>query len=157
MISVVAAAAMFVFVAVPPADAQPFANWTQYLFSAGHSSHNGAATAIKPGNAAKVSQAWKFAPGTNPSGLAGFLSSPTVYNGVVYIGARNGYFYALDENTGNMMWSRRIGFVTGKTCGKQGFTSTATVAPDPTTGKPTVYVYGPAGYLYAMNATTGLD
>jgi outer membrane protein assembly factor BamB len=157
MVSVVAAAAMFILVAVAPADAQPFANWTQYLFSAGHSSHNGAATAIKPGNAANVSQAWKFAPGTNPSGLAGFLSSPTVYNGVVYIGARNGNFYALDENTGNVLWQRSIGYVKGKTCGKQGFTSTATVASDPTTGKPTVYVYGPDGYLYAMNATTGSD
>jgi outer membrane protein assembly factor BamB len=160
MVSVVAAAAMFVAVAVTPADAQPFANWAQYLFSAGHSSHNGAATAITPANANSVSQAWKFKPPTAPpggSGLAGFLSSPTVYNGVIYIGARNGYFYALDENTGNVLWSRSIGFVPGKTCGKQGFTSTATVAPDPTSGHPTVYVYGADGYLYAMDAATGND
>ena len=43
----------------------------------------------------------------------------------------------------------------GTTCGPQGFTSTATVAPDPTSGKPTVYVYGATGYLYAMDAATG--
>jgi outer membrane protein assembly factor BamB len=157
MVSVVAAAAMFVLVAVAPASAQTFANWTQYLFSAGHSSHNGAATAITPANANTVSQAWKFKPPTAPSGLAGFLSSPTVYNGVIYIGARNGNFYALDENTGNVLWSRSIGYVPGKTCGKQGFASTATVAPDPTSGKPTVYVYGASGYLYAMDAATGND
>jgi outer membrane protein assembly factor BamB len=157
MVSVVAAAAMFVLVAVAPASAQTFANWTQYLFSAGHSSDNGAATAITPANAPTVAQAWKFKPPTAPSGLAGFLSSPTVYNGVIYIGARDGNFYALDENTGNEIWHRSIGFVTGKTCGKQGFTSTATVAPDPTSGQPTVYVYGADGYLYAMDAATGND
>ena len=157
MVSVVAAAAMFVLVAVAPADAQPFANWTQYLFSAGHSSRNAAATAITPANAQKVTQAWKFVPPTAPAGLAGFLSSPTVYNGVIYIGARNGNFYAIDENTGNVLWSRSIGYVTGKTCGKQGFTSTATVAPDPTSGNLTVYVYGATGYLYAMDAATGND
>jgi outer membrane protein assembly factor BamB len=155
MASVVAAAAMFVLVAVAPASAQTFANWTQYLFSAGHSSHNGAATVITPANASKVSQAWKFAPGTAPSGLAGFLSSPTVYNGVIYIGARNGKFYALNEKTGNVIWHRFIGYVKGRTCGKQGVLSTATVAPDPTSGLPTVYVYGPSGYLYAMSAATG--
>src|SRR5262249_31173355 len=139
---------MFVLVAVAPADAKSFANWTQYLFSAGHSSHNGAATAITPANAAKVSLAWKFTPGTTPSGLTGFLSSPTVYNGVIYIGARNGSFYAINETTGKVIWSRFIGWVKGTTCGTQGFTATATVAPDPKSGKPTVYVYGASGYVY---------
>ena len=148
---------MFVLVAVAPADAKTFANWTQYLFSAGHSSHNGAATVITPANAAKVSLAWKFTPRARPSGLAGFLSSPTVYNGVIYIGARNGNFYALDEDTGNILWSRRIGYVKGTTCGTQGFTATATIAPDPNSGKPTVYVYGASGYVYAMDAANGKD
>jgi polyvinyl alcohol dehydrogenase (cytochrome) len=87
--------------------------------------------------------------------LAGFLSSPTVYDGVIYIGARNGAFYAINESTGVPVWSRKIGYVTGKTCGAQGFTSTATVAKDPTTHQPTVYVYGASGYVYAMDAATG--
>jgi len=39
----------------------------------------------------------------------GFLSSPTVYNGVIYIGAKNGYFYALDETTGAVIWKRFTG------------------------------------------------
>jgi polyvinyl alcohol dehydrogenase (cytochrome) len=78
-----------------------------------------------------------------------------VYDGVIYIGARSGRFYAIDEATGKVIWSRLIGYVTHKTCGAEGFTSTATVAPDPTTGEPTVYVYGPDGYLYAMDAETG--
>jgi len=129
-----------------------FTNWPQYLYSPGHTSANTVANVITPANAAKLKLAWKFVPGSG-----GFLSSPTVYNGVIYIGAKNGYFYALNETTGAIIWQRFIGVVPKLTCGRQGFTSTATVAPDPTTGNPTVYVYGATGYLYAMNAANGTD
>jgi outer membrane protein assembly factor BamB len=140
------------------AAGQTFANWAQYLYSPGHTSDNQAATAITPANAALVKSVWKFSPPASPTtGQAGFYSSPTVYDGVIYIGSRNGYFYALRESTGGVIWSRFIGVVTHKTCGAEGFTSTATVAPDPTTGNPTVYVYGATGYLYAMNAANGTD
>jgi outer membrane protein assembly factor BamB len=132
-----------------------FTNWPQYLYSPGHTSANTLASVITPGNAARLRLAWTFAP--KAPGMAGFLSSPTVFNGVIYIGARSGYFYALNESTGAVIWKRFIGFVPKLTCGTQGFTSTATVAPDPTTGNPTVYVYGATGFLYAMNAADGTD
>jgi outer membrane protein assembly factor BamB len=157
MATAAAVAAMCIGVAASPANAQTFVNWTRYLFSSQHTSTNGAAKSITPANAATVSKVWTFKPPPGSSGLAGFWSSPTVYNGVVYIGARNGYFYAVNEATGNVRWSRFVGYVTHKTCSAAGFTSTATVAPDPTTGKPTVYVYGANGYLYAMDAATGVD
>jgi polyvinyl alcohol dehydrogenase (cytochrome) len=140
-----------------PAAGQTYVNWTQYLYSLGHTSDNQAATAITPANAAHLKLLWTFAPPPPSSALAGFLSSPTVYNGVIYIGARNGYFYAINEATGAVIWQRFIGYVPHKTCGAQGFTSTATVTADPTTGNPTIYVYGATGYLYAMNAADGTD
>lgn len=140
------------------ASGQTHVNWSQYLYSAAHSSDNKAATVITTTNAADLAQAWQFQPAAAPiKGLHGFLSSPTVYNGVIYIGAENGYFYAVNETTGKVIWSVFVGYVTHKTCGAQGFTSTATVAPDPTTGTPTVYVYGASGYLYAFNAANGTE
>lgn len=138
--------------AVGTAAGTTFANWPQYLGSPDHTSANMAATAITPANAASLTRAWRFSPGSG-----GFLSSPVVYNGVIYIGAKNGYFYALSETTGTVVWKRFIGFVPPLTCGRQGFTSTATVAPDPTTGNPTIYVYGATGYLYAMSTADGTD
>lgn len=150
-----AAAVMVICLLVEPAAGQSYVNWSQYLFSAAHTSQNRSATAITTANAGSVSLAWKFNPPPAPSGLLGFYSSPTVYDGVIYIGARSGRFYAIDEATGKVLWSRLIGYVTHKTCGAEGFTSTATVAPDPTSGAPTVYVYGADGYLYAMDAATG--
>jgi polyvinyl alcohol dehydrogenase (cytochrome) len=129
-----------------------FVNWPQYLYSPTHTSVNTAATAITTANAASLTRAWQFSPATG-----GFLSSPVVYDGVIYIGAKNGYFYALNEATGAVIWKRFIGVVPRLTCGRQGFTATATVAPDPTTGNPTIYVYGASGYLYAMSTADGTD
>src|ERR1019366_4648020 len=39
--------------------------------------------------------------------------------------------------------------------GTSGIISTATVATDPATGRPTAYVFSPDGYLYALDAATG--
>ncbi|HEV8156817.1 MAG TPA: PQQ-binding-like beta-propeller repeat protein, partial [Gaiellales bacterium] len=89
------------------AGATTFVNWTQYLFSTRHTSDNTAAVTITPTNAGSLKLAWTFAPDAAPiSGLGGFFASPSVYKGVVYIGARNGYFYALNESTGTVLWKR---------------------------------------------------
>src|SRR5262249_872767 len=133
-------------------------DWPQWLFDNGHSSHNALATAITPANASTLVANWSFidpqpAPG-QPN--AGFYSSPTVVNGVVYIGSNTGNFYALDEATGAVLWQQLLGFVTPTTCGSgHGVTSTATLATDPVSGTLTVYVGGGDGYLYALDAATG--
>lgn len=136
-----------------------YVNWPQYLYSAAHSSDNTAATTINTASASTLSRVWQFIPAQAPvGGLIGFYSSPTVYDGVVYIGARNGYFYAIRETTGDVIWQRFIGYVPLKTCQAEGFTSTATVSAGPLTGHgPVVYVYAATGYLYAMNAANGAD
>jgi polyvinyl alcohol dehydrogenase (cytochrome) len=85
----------------------------------------------------------------------GLYASPTVYTGQVYIGANTGVFYDVDESTGQAVWKQFLGFVPKLTCHARGITSTATVAPDPQTGNPTVYVAGGDGYLYALDAATG--
>jgi outer membrane protein assembly factor BamB len=132
-------------------------DWPAYLFSPQHGGYAQAATGITTTNAASVTKAWNFTPPAGPiPGLAGgFLSSPTVVDGVVYIGANNGIFYALNESTGAVLWKDPIAYVDGGTCGPLGFTSTATVEPDPVTQVETVYVAGANGYLYALNAANG--
>jgi outer membrane protein assembly factor BamB len=81
-------------------------------------------------------------------------ASPTVVAGQVYIGAQSGGFYALNESTGAVVWSRQLDTQPKVTCAARGVTSTAAVAPDPVTGVSTVYVAG-ARYLYALDAATG--
>ena len=136
------------------AGAAPNANWSAYLNGPLHHSYAKAAKAISATNANSLVQAWRWTPPLSPGG-PGFISSPTVYDGVIYIGASNGDFYALDESTGTIVWQQTVGYVTKTTCGSRGFASTATVAPDPTTGQPTVYVASATGYLYAFDAQSG--
>jgi outer membrane protein assembly factor BamB len=135
----------------------PAVDSAAYLGDPGHSSYNAAATAITPANAAAMVQSWHWLADAPPipSLTAGLFASPVVYQHHIYFGANNGIFYALDDRTGALLWKKFIGYVTATTCGSRGFLSTATIAADPTTGQPTIYVAGPDGYLYAMSPVDG--
>jgi polyvinyl alcohol dehydrogenase (cytochrome) len=141
------------------ATAQSYINWSSYLDGVTHNSYNKAATAITQSNAADLTEAWNFMPGAPPVASLGYdiNASPTVHNGVVYVGGNNGTFYALNESTGATLWTQDLGYVnpTSGGCGTRGITATATVAPAPSTGTLTVYASGGNGYLYALDAATG--
>jgi polyvinyl alcohol dehydrogenase (cytochrome) len=136
------------------------ADWPGYLFGPAHSSYNAAATSITPSNVGDLEPVWQWLPPASPnSGTTNLLASPTVVNGVVYIGDKDGEFYAINEATHLTIWSAFLGLDTPKGgCGvgdAQGIISTATVMDDPITGTETVYVNAPDGYLYALNAASG--
>lgn len=138
--------------AAAPAAAQGSADWPAFLLDTAHSSYNAAATSIGTGNLGHLQPVWEW---TQPSGsLRTFNASPTVVDGVVYIGSESGYFYAINEATQQVIWSRNFGVTLGGPCGTLGITGTAAVVNDPVTGL-TVYVNSPDGQLYALSATTG--
>ncbi len=78
-----------------------------------------------------------------------------LYRNAIYIGSQTGWFYKLNATTGRVMAKRYIGFIPGRECGAAGagFIATATVAVDPSTGKPMVYVAGADEVLFALYAT----
>jgi outer membrane protein assembly factor BamB len=133
--------------------------WPGYLDGPQHHSYAARATAITPTTASTLHLAWSWMPDPPPDPSLGevITASPTVVGGVVYLGANNGTFYALSEATGSVIWRHFVGYVvtTDPACGSFGFASTATVAPDPSTGALTVYVAAADGYLYAFDAATG--
>ena len=136
-------------------------DWPAYLFAPGHpSATNGPAT-ITQGDAGSLKAAWTFQqqPLTgNRQPPGGFSASPTVADGMVFIGSQNGDFYALEESTGQIVWKRTLDYEkvgnNGKCKNARGIVGTASVAADPGTGNRTVYVAG-ARYLYALDADTG--
>jgi outer membrane protein assembly factor BamB len=134
-----------------------FGDWTQYLGGATHSSAS-PGTAITVANAASLHLAWTFhPPAQSVSGgpVSALFSSPTVYQGRVYIGTGTGDFYTLDQATGQVIWSRFLGFRPALTCPARGITATAAVAIDPATGRAAVFVYAADSQLYSLDAATG--
>jgi outer membrane protein assembly factor BamB len=148
--------ALAVFAATP-ASAGPATDWPAYLNNARHTSTS-ASIAITAANAGTLAKAWTFtAAGPTMAGQPGkgFVASPIVYGGRIYIGSNTGVFYAIKESSAAIAWSRFLGFSKLSTCNARGIASTATVAIDPVTQKPTVYVSSGDGYLFALDAATG--
>ena len=85
-------------------------------------------------------------------------ATPTVYDGVVYVGDWSGKFYALDLKTGSTLWTTLLGRKrtdgnADKHTGAYGtITSSAAVAD--IGGKPVVFVGG-GGSLYALDGSRG--
>jgi outer membrane protein assembly factor BamB len=142
-------------------DNQPGnSDWPAYLFGPGHSSYNASATAITPTNAPDLAKMWRWQVPPSPNhGSTELFASPTVVGGVAYIGAMDGYFYAISETTHQALWSDFLGVLVNPPLicggGTSGIISTATVAKDPATGLLRVYVFSPDGYLYALDAASG--
>jgi polyvinyl alcohol dehydrogenase (cytochrome) len=127
-------------------------DWPSFLDGPSHSSFNAAATSITPTNISDLNPIWRWIlPASTDIASSAVNASPTVVDGVIYIGSKDGAFYAFSEATKKVIWTDFF----GTSCVYQGFTSTATVATDPSTGKLTVYVDSPDGYLYALDAATG--
>jgi len=135
-------------------------DWPAYLFSSHHPSATTGPATITLGNAGSLKPAWMFQeqPPTGNQPPGGFSASPTVADGMVFIGSQTGVLYALQESTGKVVWERTLDYEQPRNNGgcknARGIVGTATVAADPQTGKPTVYVPG-ARYLYALDAATG--
>jgi outer membrane protein assembly factor BamB len=141
-----------------PASAQGSADWPQFMFGVSHSSYNAAATSITTANLADLQPVWRWkVPAATNGASNGLYPTPVSVDGVLYIGSSDGDFYAVDEATGQILWSQFLGLQPGLECAKiaQGIVSTATVATDPSTGALAVYVNAPDGYLYALDPATG--
>jgi len=134
----------------PSVRAQPSdssGDWPTYLYDQSRTGANLSETTITAATASQLQLAWEF----NTSGIVG--ASPTLVNGVMYIGSWNGYEYALDANTGQELWSSYLGVSqqTKRCYGSYGIgiDSTASVQDN------VVYVGGGDGYMYALNAADG--
>jgi outer membrane protein assembly factor BamB len=140
------------YAARPSGTSPAGSDYPSYLDGPSHDSYNAAATAITPSNISNLNPIWRWIlPPSTVKGTTALTASPSVVDGVVYIGSRDGEFYAYSEGTQKILWSDFF----GTACVYQGFTATANVTTDPTTGALTVYINSPDGYLYALNAANG--
>ena len=119
-------------------------DWPTYLHDVERSSAS-ADTTIGVKNAANLTTAWT-------ADLHGTIASePAVLDGVVYVGSWDGDEYAINADTGKVIWKRFLGIDHGPNC----FVPEAGVSSSATVYKGVVYVGGGGPYWYALRASTG--
>jgi len=112
----------------PPSTPTPVvSNWPQWRADPTHSS----TAQVGPAN---LTLGWRFTTG------GAIISSPSVANGILYVGSQDHYIYALNANDGSLIWK----FAT-----KDVVESSVAVY----NGK--VYTGGDDGYVYCLDANTG--
>ncbi len=102
-------------------------NWPMWGNDPAHSS----TAQVGPSN---LTLAWKFT--TNGA----VISSPTVADGIVYVGSEDKNIYAIGALNGSLIWK---------------FTTRDAVESSPAVANGEVYTGGDDGYVYCLNAYTG--
>ena len=119
-------------------------DWPTFLHDPARSAAS-ADTGLTTANAGQLRQAFA-------AKLGGpIVSSPAIVNGTIYVGAWDGFEYALDANTGAVKWKANLGMTTDPPCHPPtiGVTSGAAVVNG------VVYVGGGDSFWYALNAANG--
>ncbi len=127
-------------------------DWTTYMGNNARQGYNGAETIINVNSAPHLKLKWTH------SASGAIFSQPIVSNGLIYWGSEDGYEHATNL-TGGFVWATNIGTTPGDCSNTHtGVNSTGTIASAVIGGKTTevLYVGGGNGYMYALNAATGV-
>jgi outer membrane protein assembly factor BamB len=112
----------------PPSTPAPIvSSWPQWRADPTHSS----SAEVGPSN---LTVAWRFKTGGAVS------SSPSVENGILYVGSQDKNIYALNANDGSLIWK---------------FATQAPVESSVAVSDGKVYTGGDDGYVYCLDANTG--
>jgi outer membrane protein assembly factor BamB len=117
-------------------------DWAQFRFKPDHKGLNPYENVLDPNTVVNIGPHWSYQTGDV------IFSSPTVANGIVYIGSLDGNLYALDSGTGGLRWK----FFAGA----GGVKATAAAVANGVLYIGPHYVGNPgSSVLYALNAGTG--
>jgi outer membrane protein assembly factor BamB len=121
-------------------------NWPMFMGNLTRKGMNANESIITPLTASTLQYSWKFTTG-------GYVvASPSFVNGVMYEGSWDGYEYAIDVTTQQLLWKQFLGVThQNKYCYSHSVGVTSSAAVD----NGVVYVGGGDGYIYALNAADG--
>ena len=126
----------------------PAEDWPKFLHDLNNSAHSGE-TGISSSNVQTLKTKWTFSSGYE------FSASPAIATvhgtSMVFLGAWNGNFYALNAVTGKKIWSFTVDLV--PPCRTNSCRIASSAAVD--TANNLVFFGAENAYLYALNATTG--
>src|SRR6201986_3365823 len=81
-----------------------YVNWPQFHSDPCHTGYNASESILSPANVGNLVLDWKY-----DTGISVYVSSPAMANGVVYFGADDYKFYALNASSGIKLWSYTTG------------------------------------------------
>ena len=132
-------------------------DWPTYGHDAQHTFHG--RTTLTQSSVKTLRKAWEFPTGDSVT------ATPTVVDGVVYVGSWDDYFYAIDLETGALRWKTRVKDQNGvkpypgeahRDLTSDGGLVTSSAWFEPATaGRPALVIFGGGYTLYALNATNG--
>ncbi len=129
------------------------ADWPEYLMGPSNSSYNAKEHTLSPENIAQLALVGDVDIGTTAPYKDAIATQVIVVGSTLYFGSWNGYEYAVDAVTSNVLWHTYLGVThpSDPQCYPQfaGVTSAALVHNG------VVYVGGGDGNFYALSATTG--
>jgi outer membrane protein assembly factor BamB len=130
-----------------PSSCPALADWPTYGFDLTRNRFNPIEGSINDTTASRLAVRWFFSTG---SGTGAVSASPSVVDGVVYVGSWNGNMYALDASSGQPLWTFNINDPNpGARNGFPGIQSSAAVANG------IVYFGAADANVYALDARTG--
>ena len=143
---------------VPPVPTTPGPwDWPTYGHDAQHTFHG--RTTLTETTVKTLHKAWFF-----PTGDA-VTATPTVVDGVVYVGSWDDYFYAVNLETGSLVWKTRLMSQNAvkpypgevhRALTSDGGLVTGSAWFEPAAGnRPALVIFGGGYTLYALNAATG--
>jgi outer membrane protein assembly factor BamB len=108
-------------------ESQAGSNWPMWRADPTHSS-------TAPTGPTNLTLSWKYTTG------GAVISSPTVADGILYVGSQDKNIYALGAWSGNLIWK---------------FTTQGAIESSPAVANGRVYTGGDDGYVYCLDAYTG--
>lgn len=81
--------------------------WPSYGHDVANTRTQPEETGLGPSTVTGLKPAWAFSTSSTGDGT-GFNSTPVVYDGCVFVGSFGGVAYALDANTGHVVWQRKL-------------------------------------------------
>ncbi len=142
----IASSFLFTCTSAPKAFSEDWPKYKKDLANSGHSSETG----INSSNVAMLKSKWTFA--TNDKISASPAVATIKGTSMLFLGADNGVFYALNAVTGAQIWSFTVDLI-GNCSPKGGCRIGSSAAVD--TSANLVFFGARNAYLYALNATTG--
>ena len=93
----------------------PGGDWPSYGADLANTRSQPAEHKISAANAGSLSGAWAFSP-ADVGGMGDFQSTPVIAEGCLYMTTGSGYVYALNADTGALVWGGRYAKTVGDVC-----------------------------------------